>query len=257
MFGNKITELNAEQSKLFNSILPEKYHKPIWVKSDFLSGDLFRRAKKTIDEMEAQIYDLEKQIESKQKFKDELLETINYEKCSVLKIYNTNHINAKLIQMVDVGIVKSFTSASSGNRLEGGLMQLAVEKVFDDAWKTSNAQMKGLNEVKLEFLKKCINEHPECDSIINYQVDFRELGSTGNVFIYMRGTAAITGNPKLDKIKKGIEDKLNAFENKYDVEIPNKINEISQMFHKLKKTQSSIPNNFSGAIKLVNKLSNE
>ena len=31
--------------------------------------------------------------------------------------------------------------------------------------------------------------YPESNSLYNYDVDFRELGSSGNVFIYMRGTA--------------------------------------------------------------------
>ncbi len=39
MFGNKVTSLNKDQVKLFNSILPVKHHRETWDKSDFLSKD--------------------------------------------------------------------------------------------------------------------------------------------------------------------------------------------------------------------------
>lgn len=254
MFGNKETSLNKEQSKLFNSILPEKHHRETWSKSDFLSRDLKSRVKYTLDVMADEKLDLEKQIKEKDKLKEEFLESINIEKYPLLKLFNVSNSKAKLLGMVDIGLVKTFTSSSSGNKLQGGAMQLIIEQAFEDSWKTSNAQMKGLNEVKLEFLKQCLKEYPECDSIINYQVDFRELGSSGNVFIYMRGTAAIIGNSKIEEINNGIDLKLKQWDNKFNQEIPKQIEKLTETINRLKETQSQVPNTFSGALKLVTKL---
>lgn len=255
MFGNKVTSLNKDQVKLFNSILPVKHHRETWDKSDFLSKDLKSRVNHTIGKMEVEKSDLKRQIVDKLKFKDDLFESIIIEKCPALKVFNVLNSNAELLGMVDIGLVKTFTSASSGNKLEGGAMQLIIEQAFENSWKASNAQMKGLNEVKLEFLKKCLKEYPECDSVINYQVDFRELGSSGNVFIYMRGTAAIIGNSKIEKINSGIDLKLKQWDNKFNVEIPKQIEGLTKILNKLKETQSQVPNTFSGALKLVDKLS--
>ena len=57
--------------------------------------------------------------------------------------------------------------------------------------------------VKLEFLNKAKKVYPSCNMIFKYEVDFREIGSSGNVFIYMRGTASIGKNSQMeDALKK-------------------------------------------------------
>lgn len=250
------TSLTAEESQVLNSILPEKFHKEIWDKTDF-AFNLHRQVIEFLDELEyTSIINLERELKNKDEAKKLFLESIEAEKCAALKIFNVENIDAKLIGMVDIGLVKTFTSASSGNRLEGGAMQLIIEKTFEDSWKTSNAQMKGLNEVKLEFLKKCLKEYPECDSVINYQVDFRELGSSGNVFIYMRGTASVLGNEKLKNVVKGFDSKISAFENKFDVEIPNEISNLKSDIKKYRATINDVPTNFKRAVKYVERKMN-
>ena len=44
--------------------------------------------------------------------------------------------------------------------------------------------------------------------LFNFDVDFRELGSTGSVFIYMRATAAIGKNSLTDVAKKELEKEI-------------------------------------------------
>lgn len=245
------TSLTAEESQVLNSILPEKFHKEIWDKTDF-AFNLHRQVIEFLHELEyTSIINLERELKNKDEAKKLILESNEAERCAALKIFNVEHSEAKLLGMVDIGLVKTFTSASSGNRLEGGAMQLVIEKAFEDSWKTSNAQMKGLNEVKLEFLKKCLKEYPECDSVINYQVDFRELGSSGNVFIYMRGTASVLGNEKLKNVVKGFDSKISAFENKFNVEMPNEINNLKSDIKKYRATINDVPTNFKRAVKYV------
>lgn len=253
---SKKTSLTVEESKVLNSILPEKFHKEIWDTTDFI-WNLYHEVRDYLHDLEyTTIVNLERELNNKDEAKKLFLESIEAERCAELKIFNVENTDAKLLGMVDIGLVKTFTSASSGNKLEGGAMQLIIEKTFEDSWKTSNAQMKGLNEVKLEFLKKCLKEYPECDSVINYQVDFRELGSSGNVFIYMRGTASILGNEKLKNVINGYDSGIAAWENKFNVEIPNEISNLKAEIQKYRTTLNDVPSNFKKAVKYVERKMN-
>lgn len=249
--AEKKTSLTEQESKILNSILPNKFHKESWDMSHFYSS-LRDNVKDYLHKLEYEdILKLKKQVEDKSSEKEKLLNSINAEKAAAIKVFNVSHKDAKLLGMVDVGSVKTFTSASSGNRLEGGAMQLIIEQAFDNAWKANNAQMKGLNEVKLEFLNKCLEKYPECDSVINYQVDFRELGSSGNVFVYMRGTASILGNKQLEEVYKNEEAKIKNWEEKFNVELPKQISEMRQELEKYKEIIDDVPRNFKGALKYV------
>ena len=73
-----------------------------------------------------------------------------------------------------------------------------------------------MNEVKLKLLGKARVVDPSCNMMFNYDVDFREIGSTGKVFIYMRGTAVVGENTAMVKapetLKKEIGDEeINKF----------------------------------------------
>lgn len=253
--ADKKTSLTKEESKIFNSLLPEKFHKEIWEEKDFT----YRIRPKVEDfliEFRKEISKLEESINNKDESIKEFMDSLIIEKCVKMRVFNCENKDAKLLGMVDIGLVKTFTSASSGNRLEGGAMQLIIEKAFEDSWKTNNAQMKGLNEVKLEFLKKCLIEYPECNSVINYEVDFRELGSSGNVFIYIKGTASVLGNKELDYLVQNEKSKIEEYKNDLTHKIPKTIELKKGKFENIRKNLYDIPSNFKGAIKYVERKMN-
>ena len=114
--------------------------------------------------------------------------------------------------MVDIGMVKKFSTTSTGNRFENGMVGYAIEQAFDDVWAKNNAQENALNEVKTEFLKKTASLYPECNMIFKFESEFREMGSSGNVFIYLKGTASIGDNNGMEEIKSEKSRLLNEFE---------------------------------------------
>ena len=134
-------------------------------------------------------------------------------KAKRIKIFNTELFEALPLGMVDVGVVNKFTTASTGDRFSNGMIGYAIEGAFDETWAKYNAQFKAVENSKLELLKKAFSIYPECNMLFKFQVDFRELGSSGNVFIYMRGTAAKNENynaiqKKEEEINQNI-DRLN------------------------------------------------
>ena len=246
------TDLTPEQCKTLNSLLPPSFHKDKWASSDFY-GNLRRDVKNYLTDLRSDIPKWEYDLTKKDSEKEEILDKHKSKMSSAIKVYNVNLSDAKPLGMVDVGLVKTFSSASSGNRLEAGALQLVIEQAFDEGWKTNNSQMKAVNEVKLELLRKCLDIFPDCDSLINFEVDFREMGSSGNVFVYMRGTAAITGNKTLDKVKKELKPKLDALYKKFEVDIPNEIQKIKDLLNtfSVKEKLELIPRNFRDAKKLT------
>ena len=65
-------------------------------------------------------------------------------------------------------------------------------------------------------MKKARSLYPSCTSIFKFEIDFREIGSSGNVFIYVRGTAAISENKILEETVSEIKNQKIAFENKIE-----------------------------------------
>ena len=120
--------------------------------------------------------------------------------------------------------VNKFTSASTGDRFSNGMIGYAIEEAFDGTWAKSNAQFKAVEDSKLELLKKAISIYPECNMLFKFQVDFRGLGSSGNVFIYMRGTAA-KGNNDPKQINQNItrlKEELEELDNEINILIENR-----------------------------------
>ena len=153
--------------------------------------------------------------------------------------------------MVDVGIVKRFGTASTGNRFESGIAGYAIEGAIDKIWSENNTQFAAVQSAKLELLKEATTTHKNCNSIFKFEIDFRELGSSGNVFIYARGTAC-KGNYKnieilKDEFQKEItnsQDELNLVESKYK--------ELKSRYDKLGQSWS-IPENKYELKKLLEK----
>jgi hypothetical protein len=206
LFNSK-KELTSEQVTKLNSLLPKQFHQEKWIESDF-KGD--KRISNRLNEFYVKASDsinyLEKKLELFKgtelfKFNDDLEQLL----ASKIIIYNTELYEAKPIGMIDIGLVERFGSASTGNRFENGVLGYAIETASDNVWAENNAQESAVNKVKSQFLNKAKKIYPSCNMIFKYEVDFREIGSSGNVFIYMRGTACIGNNPRMVDAEKNNE----------------------------------------------------
>lgn len=100
-------------------------------------------------------------------------------------------LNGKSLGLVDVGLVQRFSSKSTGNSFENGMLQHAIETSFEKVWAENNAQYNSVMLVKNRLKHKAMELYPESNAIENFQINFRELGNSGNVFIYANGTAVI------------------------------------------------------------------
>ncbi|MCO5724660.1 hypothetical protein [Robiginitalea marina] len=199
LFSDK--ELGVEQTQKLNQILPEGFKRPIWKMSDFKGSDsLYQRFSSNLKTMVNISTDLEKKIKK-------LKKEISTVEASNIIIFNTELYDARPLGMVDVGIVEKFGAPTTGDRFAGGAIGYAIESAIDDAYIKSSIQEQAVNRVKFELLKKARAIYPDCNLLFKFQVDFREMGSSGNVFIYMRGTAAKGENQQLDRaIAESVQD---------------------------------------------------
>lgn len=212
IFSFSDSELEPQQVEKLNSLLPEKFRKNTWKKSDFEGSDsIYERILNVINGANKAIQLLKTKLNKR---KESLSDIV----ARNIKIFNTDLHKAEPLGLVDIGLVERFGSISSGDRFAVGAIGYAVESVFDDSFAKSNAQIGSVEKAKLELLKKARKYYPECNMLFKYEVDFRELGSSGNVFIYMRGTAAKGENKQItealdrenweiDQLQKEIEAK--------------------------------------------------
>jgi hypothetical protein len=110
-------------------------------------------------------------------------------------IYNVP-INGKSLGLVDVGLVSRFNAKSTGNSFENGVIQYAIETSSEKVWADNNSQYNSVQEIKSQLKIKSISLFPKSNAIENFNITFRELGSSGNVFIYASGTASIPESNK-------------------------------------------------------------
>lgn len=242
MFG-KEELLSASQVEKINSLVPKQFKKDSWSKKDFAESNGFGKhigIAQNIKDYRAKKYSLlhSKNIDleylnkkGQEKIKQKILEL----KTSKIIIFNIEPFEAKPIGMVDIGMVKRFNTPSTGNRFETGMIGYAIEQASDEVWANNNAQENALNEVKTEFLKKTASLYPECNMIFKFESDFREMGSTGNVFIYLKGTASIGNNKGLEDVKNEETRLLNEFELKKE--------ELKKQIDILRKESQFITNN--------------
>jgi hypothetical protein len=197
-------ELSIKQIENLNNILLDKFRKQVWLESDFKGeSSLFNRLDES-SRVNSRSFDQESE---KLKGKKDSLPTVA---AMNIKIFNTVPFDAEQLGMIDVGVTTKFGASSTGDRFANGFVGYAIESAMDDAWAKNNLQDNAVSEVKLKLLEKARMVYPSCNLIFNYDVDFREIGSSGNVFIYMRGTAAVGENSvlvnALEEAKKEIED---------------------------------------------------
>lgn len=128
------------------------------------------------------------------KAKEEELLKVKEEKLFIkYRLYNVP-LKGKSLGLVDVGVVRRFSSKSTGNSFENGLVQHAIEVSFEQSWAESNSQYFAVQQVKNTLKHKALELFPQSNAIENFNINFRELGSSGNVFLYASGTAIIADN---------------------------------------------------------------
>lgn len=197
MFSKKIEKITPELIESINAVLPEELREPDWDIYDFnnTSEQLFDKVRNYSVKVYGSI-------------RSELIKLFDYENFLLegliqrYSMYNIPPTSAKPIGLVDIGLVEKFTSASTGNKFENGLIGYALETSFEKIWAENNSQQGAVLNAKKILIKRAIELYPDSNSIYNYDVDFRELGSSGNVFIYMRGTACKDETNEYDILKK-------------------------------------------------------
>lgn len=197
---NKNRELTPDEVERLNAILPEDYRRPTWNTKDFFGHNgLVMSVKIDINVLFNKIHDEKTRL--KKEGVDQEVELHNH-----IKIFSTELYEAKPLGLVDVGVVAKFAAPSTGDRFYAGAIGYAVESAVDNAKAKSGQQFEGLELTKKELLKKAKALFPECNMLFKYDVRLRELGSSGNVFIYMTATAAIGSNPDMEQAEKAIKE---------------------------------------------------
>jgi hypothetical protein len=228
IFGKKF-EISEDKIIRLNKLLPKHLQKSTFELSDFKGEEsIFYKHKKYLNNLKKSFSEEEIKL-------SELRLNFDASLASSIIIFNSELYEAKPFGMVDISSVEKFSAASTGDRFAGGLVGYAIENAADNIFAESGEQERSLNQLKLKLLQKALKLYPECNMIFKFEVDFRELGSSGNVFIYMRGTAAIGNNKNLPIVEKKLKQEIS------DVE--KQIKEIKIEFSTAQKNQEAIPEN--------------
>lgn len=233
IFSDK--ELEPNQIAKLNNILPKEFRKEVWKQSDFKgSNSIYGR-------FDSQLEAKKKDFVRKQEDYDVKTQELESIYIKFIKIYNTDLFEAYPLGMVDVGVVERFGAQSSGDRFAVGAIGYAIEAAADEAFAKSNAQEKAVNNAKYELLKKAKLLYPACNLLFKFDVDFREIGSSGNVFIYMRGTAATGKNDQLEKaVERKKQELMEAEEILKSLKL--EIEEMQEIKSKIPSDKKEIPN---------------
>ena len=235
LFSSSNEELSSEQCAKINEILPEKYQKDTWISKDIFGSNGL------IDSLRTERLNKQNEII---KIKDNIthakstsgsLEAIS----SHIRLFNTELFNAEPLGLIDIGIVSKFAAASSGDRFAAGAIGYAIENAADETYAKSGFQEKAVSDAKMALMKKARSIYPECNVIFKYDIDFRELGSSGNVFIYLRGTACKGENPALEKAELDYHTAIEADENKL-TSLSREIDQLNEIVSKLPSAKKDL-----------------
>ena len=254
MFGKEVI-LSVSQVEKINSLVPAKFKKESWSSKDFRQSDLgvFSAIIEFRLKLEQNLRSDKNELEYlTKKGKEEVKQKILELKSSKIIIFNIEPFEARPIGMVDIGMVKKFSTTSTGNRFETGMIGYAIEQASDEVWANNNAQENALNEVKNEFIKKAASLYPDCNMIFKFESDFREMGSSGNVFIYLKGTASIGNNKGMEDVKKEETRLFDEFEQK-KVELKKQIENIQEDYNFIQENIGKIPQSKSDIEKMLGK----
>ena len=224
--SKRITDIQTDN---LNALLPDNLKRNDWNENHFKGIDsIHERFKRIISGK----FEANKSVIAKQKSLKKELKEIPIKR---IKIFNIEPFDCTPLGMIDIGIVKKFSAASTGDRFAGGAIGYAIESAIDKTWTESNLQESAVNEAKFKLLEKAKNFFPKCNLLFKFQIDFRELGSSGSVFLYLRGTAAIGENKELEEELKQAKNELI----EYEKSIQDKLDEIKELQGNLKKIPKS------------------
>lgn len=229
-------EINGEDVKKINSLLPEHIKRTNWSENNFKNDNIYVSVDKYIKSLKTSKDIIKEEIKDFERGRNQKL-------ASKINIFNTEVYNAKPLGMVDYGVVVRFNASSTGNRFENDLIGYAIEGAIDEVWANNNAQYDLVSNAKLKLLQKAISIYPNCNLLFKFEIDFRELGSSGNVFLYLRGTACKGINDLLDKYKKEISEEISEkileLENSL-IKIDKELEELSINLKKIPKSKSEL-----------------
>lgn len=251
LFNNEI-KLTKDDFDKINAILPPEIRKDYWGYNEIIDGGLIKQHSEFIDKIKVQKTNLKTNYNNLKRTLDSKKENSEEYIASKTSIFNTDIYEAKPLGMIDVGIVKQFGTASTGNRFENGVLGYAIEGALDKVWSENNTQFAAVQTAKIELLKEAKRVHKNCNCIFKFEIDFRELGSSGNVFIYARGTAC-EGDYKSTKIlEEEFKTEISNEQKELD-RIESEWEEIKLKLNKLSKGSASIPESKSELKKLLEK----
>ena len=230
IFGKKF-EISEEKITKLNNVLPKHLQKSTFELSDFKGEEtIFTKHKKHLN-------NLRKSVSKEESKLSDLKSNFNSRLASAIVIYNSELYEAKPFGMVDISSVEKFSAASTGDRFTNGLIGYAIENAADKIFAEGGNQERSLNQLKLKLLQKALKIYPNCNTLFKFEVDFRELGSSGNVFIYMRGTAAEGTNKNLPIIEKRMNQEISDVEKQIEI--------LKKKYSTALKNQEVIPENKS------------
>lgn len=251
LFNNEI-ELTKDDFDKINAILPPEIRKDFWGYNEIIEGSLIKQYRGFRDKIEVEKRDLDTKynnISTPLKSKKENFEVYI---ASKTPIFNTDIYEAKPLGMIDVGIVKQFGTASTGNRFENGVLGYAIEGALDKVWSENNTQLAAVQTAKIELLKEAKRVHKDCNCIFKFEIDFRELGSSGNVFIYARGTACKGDYKNTETLKEELQNEIIIVQKELDlIEIEREA--LKLRLKKLYENVKLIPEDKSSLKKLLEK----
>lgn len=221
-------EITEDDIAILNSIIPDNLKKEKYYISDFDKGGIHQQHKNYCESIRKEI---SKEINTLDKLKN----SYNLALSEKIIIFTTEPYQSKPLGMIDIGVVVKFGSASSGNRFENGLIGYAIEGALDKTWAESNAQYQEVQKAKVKLLEKTRDVYPTCNLLFKFEIDFREIGSSGNVFIYMRATACEGKNDLLDRFKIDLDNQIEELQKG----IPQKQKNLKEMMSYLTKIPSS------------------
>jgi hypothetical protein len=205
MFGLNDTQ-KSEVARILNESLPKELHIS-WSQIKKDNWSTLRADSPSFQEQFRNWIDNKSKTLNEKKF---LIDNPNNLPNSIVIYSCQPTIEYNPIGLIDIGKIYKFSGASTGDRFAGGLIGYALESAIDETYTKGNQ-----HECKSELIKKCNSIYKDAITIFNFDVDFREMGSSGNVFTYMRGTACTYKDKKnLERFNK---IKLDNFTKEYDL----------------------------------------